>query len=104
MRSRRSKLEIFLDVLRVIKNGTSKPTRIMYGSNLSWKLLQETIESLINQGLIEEIDTSSSRDKRTNIIYKITGKGESVLRYYHHASGLIRIDEISDNDIKLSSW
>ena len=46
MKRRRSKLEVYLDVLWTIKNGTRKPTRIMYESNLSWKPLQRTLDSL----------------------------------------------------------
>ncbi|MES0324359.1 MAG: winged helix-turn-helix domain-containing protein [Candidatus Bathyarchaeia archaeon] len=37
MKNRRSKLEIYLDVLKVIKEGTTKPTRIMYGATFHGK-------------------------------------------------------------------
>ncbi len=93
MKNRRSKLEIYLDVLNVIKEGNTKPTRIMYGANLSWKLLQGILGSLVSQGLIEETDLSASRDKRTNRIYHVTKKGDSVIRYFDHAKGLIEVDE-----------
>lgn len=93
MKNRRSKLELYLDVLNVIKEGTAKPTRIMYGANLSWKLLQGILASLVTQGLIEEIDLSKSRDKRTNRVYHVTKKGDSVIRYFNHAKGLIVVDE-----------
>ena len=93
MKNRRSKLEIYLDVLKVIKEGTTKPTRIMYGANLSWKLLQVVLNSMANQDLIEEIDVSTSRDKRTNTVYQITTKGDSVIRYFHRAKELIEVDE-----------
>ena len=65
MKNRRSKLEIYIDVLKVIKEGTTKPTRIMYGANLSWKLLQDVLNSMVEQNLIAEIDESEFRDKRT---------------------------------------
>ncbi len=93
MKNRRSKLEIYLDVLKVIKEGATKPTRIMYGSNLSWKLLQGVLNSMANQDLIEEIDMSTSRDKRTNTVSQITTKGDSVIRYFHRAKELIEVDE-----------
>lgn len=102
MKSRRSKLEIYLDVLNVIKEGTIKPTRIMYGANLSWKLLQNILSSLVDQNLIVEVDTSKSKDKRTNTIYEITTKGESVIRYFERAKSLIEVDEPDFNPLQIA--
>lgn len=102
MKSRRSKLEIYLDVLKVIKEGTKKPTRIMYGANLSWKLLQNILSSLVDQDLIIEVDASESRDKRTNTVYRITSKGDSVIRYFDRAKGLIEVDEPDFNPLQIA--
>jgi predicted transcriptional regulator len=102
MKNRRSKLEIYLDVLKVIKEGTTKPTRIMYGANLSWKLLQGILNSMVGQDLIEEIDVSESRDKRTNKIYQVTTKGDSVIRYFDRAKGLIEVDEPDFNPLQIA--
>lgn len=95
MTRRRSKLEIFLDVLWTIKGGTTKPTRIMYGANLSWRPLKRILHSMIEQELIIEIDASDSRDKRTNTRYEITQKGENVIQYFNRANGLIELEEAS---------
>ncbi|RLI31226.1 hypothetical protein DRO56_05395 [Candidatus Bathyarchaeota archaeon] len=95
MTRRRSKLEIYLDVLWVIKNGTNKPTRIMYGANLSWKPLQKILDSLVSQGLIMEIESGERGDKRTTKIYKITQKGENVLKYFSKAKELLPLEEIA---------
>lgn len=94
MTRRRSKLEIYLDVLRVIKEGVHKPTRIMYGANLSWKPLQQVLQSLLDQGLIIEIDVSDGGDRRTTKHYEITQKGENVLRYFDRARRLIELEEV----------
>jgi predicted transcriptional regulator len=102
LKSRRSKLEIYLDVLKVIKEGTKKPTRIMYGANLSWKLLQNILSSLVDQNLILEVDASDSRDKRTNTIFEITSKGDSVIRYFDRAKGLIEVDEPDFNPLQIA--
>ena len=102
MKNRRSKLEIYLDVLKVIKEGTTKPTRIMYGANLSWKLLQGILNSMAAQDLIEEIDVSDSRDKRTNTVYQVTQKGDSVIRYFDRAKGLIDVDEPDFNPLQIA--
>ncbi len=74
----------------------------MYGANLSWKLLQNILSSLVDQSLILEIDTSESRDKRTNTIYDITNKGESVIRYFERAKGLIEVDEPDFNPLQIA--
>jgi predicted transcriptional regulator len=94
MTRRRSKLEIYLDVLWTIKSGTTKPTRIMYGANLSWKPLQRILQSMKEQELIVEIDEKDGRDKRTNTRYEITQKGENVIQYFNRAQGLIELEEV----------
>jgi len=85
MSSKRSKLEIYLDVLRVIKKGTYKPTRIMYRTNLSWKPLMKVLDSLLEQGFIVIIK------KDNHIIYKITEKGKNILNYFDRALESIKI-------------
>ena len=81
-RGKRSAFEIYIDVLRVITGGEYKPTRIMYTANLSWKPLMRILNSMIAQGLINEIE-----GKRTR--YEITEKGRSVLRYLDKVRELI---------------
>ncbi len=91
MEYRRSKLEIYLEVLQIIKSGVSKPTRIMYQANISWQPLKRILSSMASQGLIDEVDTTSidrKRDKRTSKIYEITMKGEQVYRYFKGAKHL----------------
>jgi len=103
MKKRRSKLEIYIDVLQTIKDGTSKPTRIMYGANLSWQLLQGVLESLVDQDLIEELDQSGSRDKRTNVIYRVTSKGDGVIKYFGYAKCIVDVDgEASFNPFQIT--
>jgi len=84
MARRRSKLEIYVEVLSIIKGGTTKPTRIMYNANLSWDHLHRVLTPMMSQGLIDEIDTTQERrrDKRTSSRYELTQKGENVLRYF----------------------
>ena len=96
MTRRRSKLEIYLDVLWIIKNGTRKPTRIMYGANLSWKPLKQILSSLVSQGFIREVDVRDSRDKRTSTCYEITQKGENVVKYFHRAKELLDLKEFAN--------
>lgn len=73
---RRSRLEIYIEILENVAKGTHKPTRIMYKANLSWNSMQEFLKSLINQNLISE---KRWGDKKS---YTITGKGIRVLSYF----------------------
>ena len=76
MNLKRSRLEIYLDVLQTINEGIEKPTRIMYGTNLSWNTLKEALNSLYDQGMIE-VETVR-RAKR----YSISPKGLRALEYF----------------------
>lgn len=86
---RRSRLEIFFDVLAVIDRGVSKPTRIMYKTNLSWTSLHEVFETLINGGFIQE--DVFEKSKR----YSITEKGQGALAYHLRSlEGLVQIQQL----------
>jgi predicted transcriptional regulator len=50
--ARRSRLEIYFDVLKALDKGVDKPTRLMYKANLSWSSLQDTFDTLIDGGFM----------------------------------------------------
>ena len=54
--SKRSRIEIYLDILRAIRKGVRKPTHIMYRTNLSWKPLMQILDAMLEQGLIASED------------------------------------------------
>jgi predicted transcriptional regulator len=99
MSGRRSRFEIYIDVLIEIMNGSKKPTKIMYGANLSYKPLKEILQSLLEQSLIEE-EEGRIRDKRTKVKYTLTQKGVNVIRYYSKAKDLVEISNPKDLDYK----
>ncbi len=80
---RRSKLQIFEDVLRAIDSGEYKPTRIMYKSNLSWNPLNKILNSMINLGLVEE------RDVKGRKYFFITEKGKEFLELLDHLKRML---------------
>lgn len=103
---RRSKLEIYVEVLSIIHKGTKKPTRIMYAANISWKPLQNILKSMLSQGHISEVASQNSnfenagpsrkrRDKRTKTYYELTQKGENVIKYFHSAKDLLELEEFT---------
>ena len=97
MSGRRSRFEIYVDILTEVMNGSNKPTKIMYGANLSYKPLKMILQSMLDQGLIDERD-GTSKDKRTKVTYEVTQKGMNVVRYYSKAKNLIEIKNPSDLD------
>ena len=71
--SRRSELEIKMDVLRVVGSGIDRPTQIMYKANLSWIALQSNIKSLLKGNFLREEDLGSRKR------YELTQNGYETL-------------------------
>ena len=83
---RRSRLEIYFEVLDVIGREVDKPTQIMYKTNLSWITLQEIFTTLIQGNFIVEEDKGPSKR------YSVTDKGRNALNYYQRSlDGLAKI-------------
>jgi len=74
--SRRSQLEIRMDILRAIMEGAEGPTQIMYKANLSWILLCDHLGALGQQGFVGE-KAVGNRKK-----YSLTGKGIEIVGAY----------------------
>ena len=89
MSSRRSKLEITLNILSIVRSGVDKPTRIMYAANMSWAPVQRILSHLVEQGLLEDQLNEESRQSKR--LYVITEKGVGVLDYFDKAKQLINI-------------
>ena len=93
MSQRRSRFELYVDILDAIHRGHRKPTKIMHQANMSWIPLSEMLDSLREQELI----TSKSvniKDKRTKALYTITRKGLNVLEYYRRSLELVNLNRI----------
>ena len=74
--SRRSQLEIRMDMLAAVKVGADRPTQIMYRANLSWIALQTHLKQLLERGLLRW--TAEGSRKR----YELTNKGANVMYSY----------------------
>jgi predicted transcriptional regulator len=77
--SKRSRLQIYFDVLQVVEEGTSKPTQIMYGTNLSWNTLNKVFTVLIDSKFLRKENTKTSKR------FYITDKGKKALTYYRRS-------------------
>jgi len=63
--------------------GVSKPTNLMYKTNLSWLSLNRALNSLVSQGLIVVVEKDGRR------LYKITENGRRVLEQLERARKLL---------------
>jgi len=74
----RSQMRIYVDIMRTIQRDENhaKPTRILYGANLSHDRLVKHLDELKTLGVIEEI---VERDDR---FYKLTQKGVEFLNQF----------------------
>ncbi len=79
--TRRSQMEIYIDILKAISDGRQKPTHIMYRANLSWARLKKHLNFLMKQDLL----TTSTAD--AGVIFNITVKGKEVLGYFRKLEG-----------------
>ena len=71
-------MEMHLDILRTLaQKGPLKLTHIMYKANVNCCVLKEYLDFLIQQNLVEEKTLRKER-----IVYKITEKGFTVIKYF----------------------
>ncbi len=75
---RRSPMEMICDILKVVSDGPTKPTHILYKANMSWKVLSAYLDFLMSGGMLDKEDQEGG--KRS--IYRLTLKGRKVLRLY----------------------
>lgn len=86
---RRSKLEMYVDILKVLaRHGPLKLTHIMYKANVNCSVLKEYLNFLMEQDLIEEKTVGKKR-----IVYAITQRGITVLKYFRELKTVLPIVE-----------
>jgi predicted transcriptional regulator len=92
---RRSKLEMFVDVLKVLaQRGPLKLTHIMYKANANCKVLKEYLDFLVGQGLVEERIVGKRR-----VVYATTQRGVTVLKYFRELEQVLPIVEEARNNM-----
>jgi predicted transcriptional regulator len=86
---RRSKLEMYIDILKVLAHrGPLKLTHIMYKANVNCSVLKEYLDFLIKQSLVEERTVGKRR-----VVYAITQRGITVLKYFRELKQVLPIVE-----------
>ena len=75
---RRSKIEVFADVMKVVASEREiRRTRIMYKANLAWKVLKDALDFLEEKGILR------TEDKESGIFVSLTNEGYGVLRTFN---------------------
>jgi predicted transcriptional regulator len=88
---RRSKLEMYIDILKVLaRHGPLKLTHVMYKANVNCSVLKEYLDFLIKQNLVEERIVGKAR-----IVYALTERGMTVLKYFRELKEVLPIVEES---------
>jgi len=86
---RRSKLEMYVDILSVLsRRGPLKLTHVMYKANVNCSVLKEHLDFLIKQELVEERPVRKGR-----IVYAVTQRGLMVLKYFREIKQVLPIVE-----------
>lgn len=94
----RSRLKIIADVLGVVRGGAKK-TEIMYGANLSYKLLVRYLKDVIDIGLVRMEGGNT---------YELTEKGSEFLlefKDYHERRVEVeqRLSKVKDEKVMLEN-
>jgi predicted transcriptional regulator len=90
---RRSKLEMYVDILIVLaQKGPQKLTHMMYKANVNCSVLKEYLGFLIKQGLVEERTIVKAR-----IVFAVTQRGITVLKYFHELEHVLPIVDEARN-------
>jgi predicted transcriptional regulator len=76
--NRRSKFDMFCDVLQTLAEGPTGPTRIMYHTNLSWRIALRILRDLRRLGLIT-LKLIENHEQ-----YELTSQGVEVLGHYKY--------------------
>ena len=86
---RRSKLEMYVDILEVLAlRGSLKLTHVMYKANVNCSILKEYLQFLIKQGLVEERTVGKRR-----VAYAISSKGLIVLKQFRELKQVLPLIE-----------
>lgn len=90
---RRSKLEMYVDILTVLaQRGPLKLTHIMYKANVNCSVLKENLDFLLKQSLVEQRTV-----RKQKVVFAVTQKGITVLKYFKELKQALPIVEEARN-------
>jgi predicted transcriptional regulator len=84
---------MYVDILSVLAHkGPLKLTHVIYKANLNCSVLKEYLDFLIKQGLVEERTIGKER-----VVYAVTQRGITVLKYFKELKQVLPIVEEARN-------
>jgi predicted transcriptional regulator len=84
---------MYVDILRVLAHrGPLKLTHVLYEANVNFGVLKEHMGFLIKQGLVEERIVGKRR-----VVFAITQRGITVLKYFKELKQVLPIVEEAGN-------
>lgn len=81
MVERRTRLEIYFDVLIAIRKGHHGADQITHEADITPRNLDAMLESLTSLGFIEGVKALDWRGGEMRVQYRFTARGESLMRY-----------------------
>jgi predicted transcriptional regulator len=82
-----------IDILKALaRHGPLKLTHIMYKANINCSVLKQYLDFLIQQNLVEEQTLHKKRNK-TIVVYAITERGRTVLKYFREVNSALQVIE-----------
>lgn len=97
IQGRRSRLDVYMDVLWAIKNGHQYKEGIIGATGTKHSILNGVLDSLMSLGLIQEIRTLHWKSKSVNTSYDFTEKGERVMEYLKYYDEVV--EELDPRDL-----
>jgi predicted transcriptional regulator len=83
---RRSKLEVFMDIIKVVaEEREMKRTRIMYKANLAWNVLNAALDTMEEKGILASVETPSG------VVVVPTTDGLSILQRYSEVESVFSV-------------
>ena len=73
---RRSRMEVFTDIMKVVAAGKIKRTHIMYRANLAWTVLRDALQVLEDRGILR------TESQGHEIYVSLTEQGFKTLRQF----------------------
>jgi len=91
---------MYIDILKVLaRRGPLKLTHIMYKANVNCSVLKQYLDFLIQQNLVEEQTLGKKR-----VVYAITDRGLTVLKYFRELKTVLPIIEEARTRIPASLY
>jgi predicted transcriptional regulator len=86
---------MYVDILSVLaQRGPLKLTHIMYKANVNCSVLNEFLDFLLQKELVEERTVRKNR-----IVYAITQRGITVLKYFGDLKRMLPIEEEEERHV-----